>query len=131
MVQKRIGAAVSWDKCSYCECMAIAIDADGKAWCGRSHLTGDHGRYPPSRNDPCPCGSALKHKHCCWGKPPVVRKCRKCGCTENQACRMGDGGRCRWVAPDLCSACTQRRATSLHTRTGADRIVIHRSELNP
>jgi hypothetical protein len=21
------------------------------------------------RNDPCPCGSGLKHKHCCAGKP--------------------------------------------------------------
>ncbi|MDR3623660.1 MAG: SEC-C metal-binding domain-containing protein [Chlamydiales bacterium] len=22
------------------------------------------------RNDPCPCGSGLKYKQCCWGKPP-------------------------------------------------------------
>ncbi|MEX2401120.1 MAG: SEC-C metal-binding domain-containing protein [Rhodothermales bacterium] len=22
----------------------------------------------PSRNDPCPCGSGLKYKHCCEGK---------------------------------------------------------------
>lgn len=21
------------------------------------------------RNDPCPCGSSKKHKHCCLGKP--------------------------------------------------------------
>jgi SEC-C motif len=21
-----------------------------------------------SRNDPCPCGSGKKYKHCCWGK---------------------------------------------------------------
>jgi hypothetical protein len=21
-----------------------------------------------SRNDPCPCGSSRKYKHCCWGK---------------------------------------------------------------
>lgn len=22
------------------------------------------------RNDPCPCGSGLKYKKCCYGKPP-------------------------------------------------------------
>lgn len=22
----------------------------------------------PNRNDPCPCGSGLKYKHCCEGK---------------------------------------------------------------
>lgn len=22
------------------------------------------------RNDPCPCGSGLKYKKCCFGKPP-------------------------------------------------------------
>lgn len=30
-----------------------------------------------------------------------VRKCRRCGCTENSAC---DGG-CWWVDVDLCSRC--------------------------
>ncbi len=25
---------------------------------------------PPGRNDPCPCGSGRKFKHCCAGKPP-------------------------------------------------------------
>ena len=26
----------------------------------------------PGRNDPCPCGSGLKFKHCCMGKLPYV-----------------------------------------------------------
>jgi hypothetical protein len=26
-----------------------------------------------SRNDPCPCGSGLKYKRCCLGKPPPLR----------------------------------------------------------
>jgi uncharacterized protein len=26
----------------------------------------------PRRNDPCPCGSAIKFKHCCLGKPPYI-----------------------------------------------------------
>lgn len=30
-----------------------------------------------------------------------VAKCRKCGCSELQACSGG----CRWVEPDLCSEC--------------------------
>ncbi len=32
-----------------------------------------------------------------------IRKCRKCGCTEDNACP----GPCYWVEPDLCSACVQ------------------------
>jgi hypothetical protein len=32
------------------------------------------------------------------------RKCRVCGCTNDNAC-MTDKGPCSWVAPDLCSAC--------------------------
>lgn len=27
----------------------------------------------PGRNDPCPCGSGLKYKKCCWGKPPKLK----------------------------------------------------------
>lgn len=34
-------------------------------------------------------------------KPPVVWKCRKCGCTNSRACPGG----CSWVAPNLCSRC--------------------------
>jgi uncharacterized protein len=26
----------------------------------------------PRRNDPCPCGSGIKFKHCCLGKPPYI-----------------------------------------------------------
>jgi hypothetical protein len=25
------------------------------------------------RNDPCPCGSGLKFKKCCFGKPPKLK----------------------------------------------------------
>lgn len=25
------------------------------------------------RNDPCPCGSGLKYKKCCYGKPPKLK----------------------------------------------------------
>jgi len=31
----------------------------------------------------------------------IGRVCRKCGCTEYDACQDG----CTWVEPDLCSAC--------------------------
>ena len=34
--------------------------------------------------------------------------CRICGCTENDACLVeidGEVVACRWVEPDLCSAC--------------------------
>lgn len=34
----------------------------------------------------------------------MERKCRKCGCTENNAC-LTDGQPCYWVDEDLCSAC--------------------------
>ena len=30
----------------------------------------------PGRNDPCPCGSGLKYKRCCWGKDDKKRKKR-------------------------------------------------------
>jgi hypothetical protein len=32
------------------------------------------------------------------------RQCRKCGCTENNACVTAHGN-CHWVSPDLCSEC--------------------------
>jgi hypothetical protein len=35
---------------------------------------------------------------------PEVRRCRKCGCTEFNACLV-DGVPCWWVEEDLCSAC--------------------------
>lgn len=31
----------------------------------------------------------------------VMRACRGCGCTEDEACEGG----CSWVDPDLCSSC--------------------------
>jgi hypothetical protein len=33
-----------------------------------------------------------------------VRRCRKCGCTDERACITAEGP-CHWVAADLCSAC--------------------------
>jgi len=33
-----------------------------------------------------------------------VRRCRKCGCTDERACITREGP-CYWVAADLCSAC--------------------------
>lgn len=32
------------------------------------------------------------------------RRCRVCGCTDVQACRVA-GLACVWAGPDLCSAC--------------------------
>lgn len=29
------------------------------------------------------------------------QKCRKCGCTQNKACKGG----CMWIEPNLCSNC--------------------------
>lgn len=37
-----------------------------------------HGKKPAGRNDPCPCGSKIKHKHCCWSKH------QRCGVTQEQ-----------------------------------------------
>jgi len=33
-----------------------------------------------------------------------VKKCRKCGCTDEHPCKTNEG-RCHWVQPDLCSEC--------------------------
>lgn len=33
------------------------------------------------------------------------RACRKCGCTETNACWHEELGNCRWVSSDLCNAC--------------------------
>ena len=32
-----------------------------------------------------------------------TQRCRQCGCTEDQACRVANGQPCYWVLPDLCS----------------------------
>lgn len=37
-------------------------------------------------------------------KPDDGRKCRRCGCTQHNACFTGEGT-CFWIAEDLCSAC--------------------------
>jgi len=33
--------------------------------------------------------------------------CKKCGCTQNDACVNEDVTTCHWVEPDLCSSCSQ------------------------
>ena len=39
--------------------------ANVMAWVAASVGTGGRGAKPPGRNDPCPCGSGRKYKHCC------------------------------------------------------------------
>lgn len=34
-----------------------------------------------------------------------MRQCRKCGCTDNNACIDAYGNPCFWVEQDLCSEC--------------------------
>lgn len=41
------------------------------------------------------------------------RRCRVCGCTQNQAC-VTDAGPCHWVAPDLCSGCAAEQFEAMH-----------------
>jgi len=41
-----------------------------------------------------------------WESPFPI--CRVCGCTEFNACNVGLGDTCHWVADDLCSACVTR-----------------------
>jgi hypothetical protein len=43
-------------------------------------------------------------------RPPAVRMCRACGCTDDRACIGEDGEPCYWVAEDLCSACAMEAA---------------------
>ncbi|MCA1199164.1 XRE family transcriptional regulator [Sphingomonas sp. R647] len=53
------------------------------------------------------------------------RLCRRCACSEHDACNCGgQGGQwigCHWVEPDLCSACTpsQAAAAALQPETRA------------
>ena len=38
--------------------------------------------------------------------PKLIRMCRSCGCTDNNACiHRFSGETCHWVELDLCSAC--------------------------
>ncbi len=38
------------------------------------------------------------------------RRCRECGCTEDNACQSLAHGRCYWIEPDLCSFCAFKSA---------------------
>lgn len=51
---------------------------------------------PVEKKEPEKAGKGKASK-----RKPAVRKCRECGCTEEEACEGG----CEWVEPDLCSAC--------------------------
>lgn len=51
---------------------------------------------------------------CAYLLTMVVRDCRVCGCTENDACDEG----CSWVEYDLCSACAP--ASRDKTATGVE-----------
>lgn len=42
---------------------------------------------------------------------PIERKCRVCGCTEDNACEGG----CYWVGEDLCNKCTESSLTGDET----------------
>lgn len=44
---------------------------------------------------------------------PSKRRCRKCGCTDNNAC-VTNGIACHWVEADLCSACAGLPADAVH-----------------
>ncbi|MDO8837992.1 MAG: hypothetical protein Q7V31_03625 [Parvibaculum sp.] len=41
------------------------------------------------------------------GAALAARRCRVCGCTQNNAC-MTDEGPCYWIEKDLCSGCLDR-----------------------
>ena len=51
---------------------------------------------------------------------PKIRKCRVCGCTDNDCrqCIKKTGYACSWVEKDLCSACVDSQGTK---PTGAPR----------
>lgn len=60
-------------------------------------------RRPENQN----VGSPIYHIK--KGNKTAERKCRVCGCTEDDCrqCYEKTGGPCHWVAPDLCSACEE------------------------
>lgn len=56
-----------------------------------------------------------------------IKKCRVCGCTENNACKQKDGNACYWVFDDLCSNCRKIPFTFL--RNGSKKPeVYHKTE---
>ncbi len=52
--------------------------------------------------------------------PPV--RCRGCGCDDDHACPGG----CRWVEPDLCSACADAQADRSTTAIARRRLAGRR-----
>lgn len=52
-------------------------------------------------------GRCIKNRRgpTCTTTTNEVRRCRACGCTDNNACQSFLTGPCWWVEEDLCSAC--------------------------
>lgn len=50
---------------------------------------------------------ALREARDAMKAAPSIRRCRKCGCTDDDCrqCIEKTGGPCHWVEDDLCSAC--------------------------
>jgi hypothetical protein len=42
------------------------------------------------RNDPCPCGSGKKYKHCCLDRPTTTGQARRTGEEENQSAKKAE-----------------------------------------
>lgn len=53
------------------------------------------------------CSLVVAHKEKNRISDTVIRKCRECGCTDNDCsqCIAATGEPCHWVEPDLCSRC--------------------------
>ncbi len=83
------------------------------------YTTKHHPRGTSSRMLQLECGHYLrrkgsqpipKHAHCGNCADLAPRRCRVCGCTNDDchACIERTGGPCYWVEDDLCSACVGR-----------------------
>ncbi|MDR2964193.1 MAG: ParB/RepB/Spo0J family partition protein [Treponema sp.] len=61
--------------------------------------------------NPKPKAELNKKEKAAKGKDKGVRKCRICGCTEDDCsqCIEKTGGPCEWVEKDLCSACVENK----------------------
>lgn len=69
---------MSYDACKYCHRPMYKTNGKAEAICYSRAYTGSCEGIQPrkietlvGRNDPCPCGSALKYKKCCINKQTV------------------------------------------------------------
>lgn len=64
---------MSYDRCGYPlpsgkQCTKMAVrHLENIPWCGGFHQAPDKSAKTP-RNNPCPCGSGIKYKKCCFLK---------------------------------------------------------------